>query len=93
VTLEEEARRGADAKQVLEHPIYKEAIAETEAALVRALKASAVGDESTHHRLAIALQLLGQVTKHIETIAQTGEMAEFQLKKESMKDRVKRAFR
>ena len=90
-SLEEEAKRGEEARQLLEHPIYKEAVEEVEAGLVRALKNSAIGDESTHHRIAIALQLLGQITKHVETVMQTGKMAEFQLKKESMGQRFKRA--
>ena len=42
------------------------------------MKVSAYGDEKTHNRLVIALQLLGQIEKHIKTVAETGKMAEIQ---------------
>lgn len=90
LSLEEEANRGAEALQLLANPLYKEAIAEVENGLIRSIKNSAIGDESTHHRLAIAMQLLGQITKHIEQVAQTGKMAEFQLKKDTMGQRLRK---
>lgn len=75
-----EVTRGKDAMQLLENPIYKEAVEGVEQGLIRAMKVAAMGDESTHHRLVLALQLLNQITKHIETVAQTGVMAEMQTK-------------
>lgn len=89
--LRNEAILGEEAQQLLDNKVYKQAIAAVEDGLIRAIKQSALGDESTHHRLAISLQLLGQITKHIETAVQTGKMAEFQLKKESVGSRLKRA--
>lgn len=91
MTPEKEVSRGEEARQLLENPIYRESIEMVQDGLIRAIKNSALGDESTHHRLAISMQLLFQITKYIETVMQTGKMAEFQLKKESSVSRLKRA--
>lgn len=73
-----EIKRGEQAEQLLDNPMYQEAIQKVHDGLISAMTSSALGDESTHHRLVIALQLLSQIERHIETVAQTGKMAKIQ---------------
>lgn len=87
--LREEAIKGQEAKQLLENPIFQEAIKAVESGIVNSIRTSALGDESTHHRLAIALQLHAQIVRHIEQVVQTGHMAEMQLK-QSIGQRLKK---
>ena len=39
---------------------------------------SGLGDEQTHNRLVIALQLLNQIEKQLTDVMQTGKMASIQ---------------
>ena len=73
-----EMTRGGEAEQLLENPIYKEAVEKVREGIISAMQGSALGDESTHHRLVIALQLLTQIEKHIKDVATTGKMAKIQ---------------
>ncbi len=60
---QQEVIRGDAAKQLLDNPLLKEAFASVEKNIIRAIGDSAMGDEKTHNRLAIALQLLQQIEK------------------------------
>jgi len=87
-----EVIRGEAAKQLLDNPLLQEAFIAVEANLVKALTDSPMGDEKTHNRLAIALQLLKQIEKSITLHIETGKMAQIQVE-ETLIDRVKRVIR
>lgn len=74
----DEIKRGEDAKYILEHPLFSEAIGEIRKGLINGLETSAMGDEQTHNRLAIALQLLKQIENNLKTHIETGKMAVIQ---------------
>ena len=61
----EEVVRGEAAKLLMENPLLKDAFEAVEKNIIRAFTESAMGDEKTHNRLAIALQLLRQIEKSI----------------------------
>jgi hypothetical protein len=73
-----EIKRGDEAERLLENPIYVEAVTKVRNGILTAMQDSALGDESTHHRLVIALQLLSQIEKQIQDVAVTGKMAKLQ---------------
>lgn len=79
MTPEQEIRRGAEAEQVLNSNIYKEAFEQVEKGLVNTILTSALGDETTHNRIAISLQLLHQINHALTTAMQTGKMAKIQV--------------
>jgi hypothetical protein len=79
MTPQNEMIRANDAKRILNEPLYQEAFSLVEEGILRAMKGSAMGDESTHNRLVIALQVLEKVRKHLEDVMLTGKMAELQL--------------
>ena len=75
----DEVIRGNDARQLLENPLYKESFKTVRENLVGMLSRSALGDAETHHRIAIAVQVLDQLEKSLLDVVKTGQMAEIQL--------------
>ena len=74
----EEVKRGEQAAQILDNPIYQEAIAKVKDNIVSTMTTSPLGDEKTHNRLVIALQLLNQINKQLTDVMQTGKLAAIQ---------------
>jgi hypothetical protein len=92
MTPEQEIKRGAEAEQVLNNVIYKEAFDKVEEGLIQAILSSALGDEKTHNKIAISLQLLHQIQNALKTVMQSGKMAKIQVN-ESVSDKVKKFVR
>jgi hypothetical protein len=74
----EEVKRGEQASQILDNPIYVEAIDKVRENIVSTMTNSPLGDEKTHNRLVIALQLLNQINKQLTDVMQTGKLATIQ---------------
>jgi hypothetical protein len=74
----EEVKRGEQASKILDNPIYKEAIDKVRENIVASMTNSPLGDEKTHNRLVIALQLLNQINKQLTDVMQTGKLASIQ---------------
>ena len=79
MTLEQESRRGEQARRLLEDPLLQEAFAAVDGALRDAWAATA--DDATHERerLWLMLKLLGRVRAHMIGVLQTGKLADGQL--------------
>jgi hypothetical protein len=87
-----EIQRGDDARIILESPLYREAIQKVKDGLISAMQQSPLGDEKTHNRLVIGLQLLGQIEKQLYDVMMTGKMAQIQAQ-ETPFQKVKRVLR
>ena len=74
----EEVKRGEQAAQILDNPIYQEALQKVKDSLIASMANSPLGDEKTHNRLVIALQLLNQINKQLTDVMQTGKLATIQ---------------
>jgi hypothetical protein len=74
----EEIKLGEQAAQILENPVYKDAIERVRENIVNSMTNSPIGDEKTHNRLVIALQLLNQINKQLIDVMQTGKLAAIQ---------------
>jgi len=81
----EEIKLGEQAAQILENPVYIDAIAKVRENIVSSMTASPLGDEKTHNRLVIALQLLNQINKQLTDVMQTGKLASIQTDKPKFK--------
>ena len=81
----EEIKLGEQAAQILENPVYIDAIAKVRENIVSSMTASPLGDEKTHNRLVIALQLLNQINKQLTDVMQTGKLAAIQTDKPKFK--------
>ena len=74
----EEVKRGEQAAVILENPVYQEAIKKVKENIVTSMATSPLGDEKTHNRLVIALQLLNQIEKQLTDVMNTGKLAKLQ---------------
>lgn len=72
--------RGHAAEDLLANPLYKEAIASVREGIIHGIESSAMGDEQSHNRFAIALQLLNSIEKQLRDHVETGKMASIQVR-------------
>ena len=89
MTEHEEMIRGEEAERVLSNPIFTESIDKVRNGIISSMEQSALGDESTHNRLVIALQLLNKIEKNIKEVAETGKMIKMQIDKPGFLSRFK----
>ena len=89
MTEQEEMIRGEDAERLLSNPIFIESIDKVRKGIISSMEQSALGDESTHNRLVIALQLLNKIEKNIKEVAETGKMIKMQIDKPNFLSRFK----
>lgn len=87
----EEVKRGERAEEVLNNPLFVEAVTKVREGIIKSMAESPLGDDRTHNRLVIAMQLLNQIEKQLTGVMQTGKMAQMQVV--SPVERIKRAFR
>lgn len=73
-----EVKRGEQAAQVLDNPLFKESVEKVREGIIRSMATSPLGDSETHNRLVIAMQLLNQIEKQLTDVMQTGKMAAIQ---------------
>jgi hypothetical protein len=73
-----EIKRGEQASQVLDNPLFKESVEKVREGIIRSMSTSPLGDSETHNRLVIAMQLLNQIEKQLTDVMQTGKMAAIQ---------------
>lgn len=91
--MNDEIRRGEEAKRLLNEPMLKEAFDAVETALIDAIKRVDVGAEKAQKDLIVTLQLLGKVKKYMEDVMATGKMAALQEERATWTDRMKSRFR
>ncbi len=72
----EEIARADQAKQILEHPLYVEALATVREALIDHLLNTRVAEEVERDRLYITIKALDLVHQHIKSVLETGTLAE-----------------
>ena len=89
MTEHEEIIRGEESERVLSNPIFIESIDKVRNGIISSMEQSALGDESTHNRLVIALQLLNKIEKNIKEVAETGKMIKMQIDKPNFLSRFK----
>jgi hypothetical protein len=73
-----EVKRGEQASQVLDNPLFKESIEKVRDGIIKSMASSALGDSETHNRLVIAMQLLNQIEKQLQDVINTGKMSAIQ---------------
>jgi ABC-type thiamine transport system ATPase subunit len=79
MTLEEERRRGEQARRLLDDPLLGEAFASVDIALRDAWAATIDDATAERERLWLMLKLLARVRGHLEQAVATGKLATRQL--------------
>ena len=87
MALEDEVKRGGDARQVLDSTIFLEARKHVLDGLERQMRNVPMADQTMHTRLILALQCWDALEKYLEQIKQTGEIADFQLEQQAERKR------
>lgn len=82
MNLYEEAQKGHEAEQLLEHPVFKEAIAAVRAGIINTWAEAPLRDREGAHELKLMLKLLNDVEANIKRVVDTGKMAGIQLERE-----------
>ena len=89
MTEHDEMIRGEEAERLIANPLFKESIQKVREGIISSMEQSALGDESTHNRLVIALQLLNKIERNIKDVAETGKMLKMQVGKDNIFSRFK----
>jgi len=79
-TLDKEVIDGEKARQLLSNEVFKSAWENAENSIISQMAEVKMRDTEMHTRLILALQILNNVRRHIETTMETGQLAEFSLK-------------
>lgn len=79
---EEEVVRGGQADQVLDAPIFREAMAEIDRAIEAQMLRVGIGETAMHTRLILLKQVRKQLQDYLERVRQTGQIATFQIEQE-----------
>jgi hypothetical protein len=78
-SLKEEVIRAGKAREVLEHPLFREAILKIESALLDGIRRSAFVDEKLREKLCHRYALLQDLVNELGSVMTTGEMAAIQI--------------
>lgn len=76
---EEEYRLGERAKNFVNDELYKEAFTETRKLLIDTLIDTPVRDKEGREHLYISIKLLDMVDTHIQSVIETGQLAQQQM--------------
>ena len=77
----EELRRADEAKRLLDNPLLKEAFTTIREELIRHLLNTRVAEEVERDRLYITIKALDLVKQHIQSVLETGKLAESEQEK------------
>lgn len=78
-TLEETARRGQKAVELLTNELFNESLNALELDLVAQMRATSLADIQSHTRLVMALQATNAVTRHLKHLVHDGHVAAEQI--------------
>jgi len=77
----EELRRAEEAKRLLDNPLFKEAFKTIREELIKHLLNTRVAEELERDRLYITIKALDLVQQHIQSVLETGKLAESEQEK------------
>ena len=72
----EELRRADEAKRLLDNPLFKEAFSSIREELIKHLLNTRVAEEMERDRLYITIKALDLVHQHVQSVLETGRLAE-----------------
>lgn len=70
-----DARKGQEAKDLLEHPMLVEAFAVLESEYLKAWRQSKPADQEERERLWLAVGILEEIQRHLRIVVENGAMA------------------
>ena len=89
MTLDDEVRLAGKAKEVLEHEAFKHAFSMVETALLAAMNATPIENDRMKLRLVDKYEALQSLRACLQSMVDTGLMAEQQLRQKTITQRIK----
>lgn len=91
MTPQEEIQRAQEASVILTNPIFKEAIAAYEQAILAGIRHAAIVDDKLREKLILRYCILGDVVSELRSVMEGGKVAvkqlEFEEKQKTLKER------
>lgn len=91
MTPEEEVVRAGQAKEILENPLFRDAVKAIEEALLRGMHLSAFTDERLREKLCQRYALLQDLVGQLKTHMETGVLAQETIRRRTISEKVKDA--
>ena len=93
MTPEEELVRAGKARDIMSEPLVKEAINTMREAFITGIRQSAFVDEKLREKLCHRLALLEDFVGQFQTVMETGKLAEETIRRRTVGERIREAFR
>lgn len=87
MNLEEELRRAAEARQLIDSPLFQQARKVIEEQMANARRRVPIDNTAMHTRLILMEQVADSFFSYFEQIAQTGKLAQFEIDQQAQKQR------
>ena len=84
--MQQDIDRAEQARSIIDHPLFAEAFEELELAYIEAWRSSSQNEQDNRERLYVALNLLGAVKLHLESVIAGGALARADLEMIAQKD-------
>jgi len=88
---EEELVRAGKAREILAEPLFKECVAIIREALIAGIRRSAFTEEKLREKLCQRLALLEELVGQLQTVMETGKLAEETIRQKTISERIKAA--
>ena len=92
MTPEEELVRAGRARDILSEPLVKEALNTMREAFISGIRRSAFVDDKLREKLCHRLAILEEFVSQLETVIETGKMAEETIRQKTLAERVREAL-
>lgn len=89
MTPEEEVRRGERARQILNDDVFSSAVNSLRDAMLIGIRNSAFKDEKLREKICQRYSLLEDLVGQIQSIMETGEMAQEEIRRKSLLEQAK----
>ena len=90
--LQKDLSRAAQAKELLEHPVFAGAVDAVRAAIVHQWATSPIRDTEGQHELRLMLKLLDDLPLNIKGALNDGSLARVEIERQSKIDRMRRTW-
>jgi hypothetical protein len=91
MTLEEELVRAGKAEQILAEPLFKECVTTIREALIDGIRRSAFTEDKLREKLCQRLALLEELVGQLQTVMETGKLAEETIRQKTIAERIRAA--
>jgi len=88
---EEELVRAGKAREILAEPLFKECVSVIREALIAGIRRSAFTEEKLREKLCQRLALLEELVGQLQTVMETGKLAEETIRQKTISERIKAA--